>query len=106
MTLSLPSVSRMKLTSLKQKYSDLSKPVGADTDEYYPSLYLDEKQLDAMGIEAGRVGVEMTMMATVRCSSVSDSKNGSRSMSFEIIEAAMTPKVEEKDAASILFPNG
>lgn len=96
----------MKLSSLKQKYSELSKPVGADSDEYYPSLYLDEKQLESMGIDNARVGTEMTMIATVRVSSVSDSKNGSRSMSFEIIEAGVKPKEETKDASSVLFPEG
>ncbi len=98
----------MKLASLKQKYSDMvsSKPVGADTDEYYPSLYLDEKQMEAMGIDTAKVGTDMTMTATVRVSSVSDSKNGSRSMSFEIIEAAIEPKEKKPDPASVLFPNG
>ncbi|MDW9880488.1 hypothetical protein GOA90_25205 [Sinorhizobium meliloti] len=97
----------MKLASLAQKYSDIgSKPEGADSDEYYPSLYLDEKQIQAMGLDSARVGTDMTMIATVRVSSQSESKNGSRSMSLEIIEAGAGPKEEKKDAASILFPNG
>lgn len=96
----------MKLTSLAQKYSDLDKPVGAETDEYYPSLYLDEKQMKALGVDAARVGTDMTMVATVRVSSMSESKNGAQNMSLEIIEAALKPKEKEPDAASILFPNG
>lgn len=97
----------MKLVSLKQKYSDMgSKPVGAASDEYYPSLYLDEKQMEAMGVDTAKVGTDMTMSATIRVSSVSDSKNGSRSMSFEIIEAAIEPKEKKAEPASILFPNG
>lgn len=97
----------MKLASLKQKYSDVMEPKkGSDSDVYYPSLYLDEKQLEAMGIDTAKVGTEMSMVAVVRVSSVSDSKNGSRSMSFEIIEAAIAPKKDEKDAATVLFPNG
>lgn len=97
----------MKLVSLKQKYSDMgSPPAGADTDEYYPSLYLDEKQMEAMGVDTAKVGTDMTMAATIRVSSVSDSKNGSRSMSFEIIEAAIEPKKKDLDPASVLFPNG
>lgn len=97
----------MKLASLKQKHSDLSKdrPVGADTDEYYPGLYLDEKQIEAMSIDTARVGTLMTMTATVRVSSTSESKNGSRSMSLEILEAGVEPKEKGPDAASILFPN-
>lgn len=95
----------MKLASLKQKYSDMDKPSDAKSDEYYPSLYLDGKQIKAMGIDVARVGTEMTMMATVRVSSVSESKDGHRSMSFEICEAAIEPKEKKPDAASILFPN-
>lgn len=98
----------MKLASLAQKYSDMDdpKPVGAETDEYYPSLYFNEKQMDALEIDNPRVGTEMTMTATVRVSSVSESKNGSRSVCFEIIEAGVQPKQKEPDAATVLFPNG
>lgn len=96
----------MKLTSLKQKYSDLGKPSDASSDEYYPSLYLDGKQVDEMGVESVRVGTEMTMTATVRVSNQSESKDGHRSVSFEIIEAAVEPKEKKPEPASILFPNG
>lgn len=98
-----------KLVSLKQKYSDMDSPTEAksDSDEYYPCLYLSEKQMEALGIDAApRVGTEMSMVATVRVSSVSDSKGGGRSISFEITEAAVGPKTKEPDAASVLFPNG
>jgi len=97
----------MKLHSLKQKYSDISTPKpGSESDVYYPSIYLDEKQIEAMGIDVAKVGTDMSMVATVRVSSVSDSKNGSRSMSFEIVEAAIEPKEKKADAATVLFPNG
>lgn len=96
----------MKLANLAQKYSAIGeKPVGAETDEYYPSLYFDEKQMDAMEIDNPRVGTEMVMTANVRVSNVSESKNGSRSVSFEIIEAGLSAKEDKPDAASILFPN-
>ena len=96
------------MKSLAQKYSDLSdpKPVGADSDEYYPSLYFDEKQMDALGLGNERVGTEMMMTALLRVSNVSESKNGARSLSVEIIEAEVKPKEKKPDAASILFPNG
>ncbi|WP_045834467.1 hypothetical protein [Hyphomicrobium sp. 99] len=95
----------MKLVSLGQKYDEpSSKPEGSTSDEYFPSLYFDEKQIDAMGIDTVRVGTLMTMTATVRVSSMSESKGG-RSMSLEIIEAGMEPKAKDKDAASVLFPN-
>jgi len=96
----------MKLVSLKQNYNDdAPKPSDAISDDYYPGLFLGEKQLEALGIDVQRVGVEMTMTASVRVSNVSESKGGARSMSFEIIEAAFSPKEPEKDAASVLFPN-
>ena len=97
----------MKLTSLKQSYKEWSEPqAGADRDEYYPNIYFDENTLDAMGVENVRVGTEMKMTAIVRVSSVNESKNGARSMSFELIEAGLEPKEEKPDAASILFPKG
>ena len=97
----------MALTSLKQSYKEWSEPqAGADRDEYYPTIYLDENTLDAMKVENVRVGTEMKMIATVRVSSVNESKNGARSMSFEFLEASLEPKEEKPDAASVLFPNG
>ncbi len=96
----------MKLVSLKQKYSDLSKPIGAESDEYYPTLHFDETQLEALSVKASRVGTDMVMMARVRVASLSESKAGFRSMSIEILEAAIKPKENEPDAASVLFPNG
>lgn len=95
-----------KLASLKQTYSELSKPAGVDTDEYYPTLYFDEKQMGSLEIDNPRVGSELTFIATVRVSNISESKNGSRSMCVEIIEGAMSRKVKEPDAASVIFPNG
>ena len=97
----------MKLTSLKQSYKEWSEPqTGADRDEYYPSIYLDENTLDAMNVENVRVGTEMKMVAIVRVSSVNESKNGARSMSFEFLEAAIEPKEEKPDPAHVLFPKG
>lgn len=96
----------MKLVSLKQTEKQWSEPAGVDRDEYYPSIYFDENTLDAMEISNVRVGTEMTMISNVRVSSINESKNGQRSMSFEIIEASVSPKEPDKDAASILFPNG
>jgi hypothetical protein len=94
----------MKMTSLKQSYKDWSEPSApSEKDEYYPSLYLDEKSLDAMGIDNPKVGTEMRMIATVRVCSASSHANGSRSMSFEILEANIAG---DQDAAKILFPNG
>ncbi|RJT42007.1 hypothetical protein D3227_04835 [Mesorhizobium waimense] len=95
-----------KMASLAQKYGDFDKPYGSNTDEYFPSLCLDEKQMDGLDLGKPDIGTEMTMTATVRVSNLSASKNGSRSMSFEIIEAGFEPKEKKPDAASVLFPNG
>ncbi len=96
----------MKLASLKHSYSDLvSKPDDA-SDEYYPSICLDEDSMKAMGLKIVPVGTEMKLVANVRVSSVSDSKNGMSSISLEFIEAAVEPKDKQPDAASVLFPNG
>lgn len=96
-----------ELVSLKQKYGDLSKPIGAESDEYYPCLYLDEKQMEALGMDQSpRVGTEMRMVASVRVSSLSDSKNGGRSVSFEILEAGFEGKDKSAEHAKILYGNG
>lgn len=97
----------MKLVSLKQNYNDdKPKPSDAISDEYYPSLFFGEDQIEALGLDVQRVGTEMMMTACVRVSNVSESKGGARSISFEIIEAAFGPKEKKKDEASVLFPNG
>ena len=96
----------MKLVSLKQTYKEWSEPAAVDSDAYYPSIYFNEKTLDAMGIDTMRVGTEMLMISKVGVSSVNEQANGSRSMSFELLEAGFKPAEDEKDAASILFPNG
>ena len=95
----------MALTSLKESYKDRVEPAGIDSDEYYPTLYLSEKQLDAMGLKNERVGTEMTMVCNVRVASVSDNKNGIRSMTFELLEGEIKSKEEKPDPASIMFPN-
>ncbi len=97
----------MKLTSLGEKYSELSdRPLDGKNDEYFPSLYLSEKQIEDLGIDNVLVGTEMQMVAVVRLSSLSESKGGPRSMSFEITKAAISPKEDKADASSVLFPNG
>lgn len=98
----------MNLVSLKQKYSDIGKPSAtASSDEYFPSLFLERKQAEAVFAEIGgiRVGEEMQMVANVRISSLSESKDGSRSVSFEIIEAGFAPKEKKDEPASLIYPN-
>lgn len=93
------------MASLKETYKERYETAGVDSDEYYPTLYLSEQQLDAMGLKNERVGTEMTLIAKVRVASVSDNKNGVRSMTVELLEGEMKPKEDKTDAAAILFPN-
>lgn len=95
-----------QLVSLKQKYSDSAPKAGSDDDAYYPSIYLEEKQIKALGLEALTVGTKMTMTATVSVSSWNENEGGNNSMSFKFIEAAVEPIEKKPDAASVLFPNG
>lgn len=95
----------MKMVSLAQKY-DGAETVSTGGGEYYPSLYLDKKQIDALDLDNARVGTEMAMLAKVRVSSMSESKDGHRSMSFEIVEACIKPEAADSGkAATVLFPN-
>lgn len=95
----------MKMVSLGQKY-DGPETVASGGGEYFPNLYLDKKQIEALELGADRVGAEMMMIAKVKLSSISESQGGHRSMSFDIVEACFKPKEEDKDHSSILFPNG
>lgn len=93
----------MKMQSLKQKYSELSKPVGADSDEYYQSIYFDENQMKAMGLERARVGDDLMLCFKARVSSTSESKNGSASISLELIEGAIEEEDKNERAATVLY---
>ena len=90
-----------KMVSLGRRY-DGPESSGV-SEESFPSIYLEGKQIAAMGLDAARVGSEMTMIAKVRVASLSQYKGGEGSMSLEVIEAMMTPVEPETDAASILF---
>lgn len=98
----------MKLTNLGMKCgeADDAPAVESQDAEYFPSLYLCEKQIADLGIDSAKVGAEMRMIATVRLSSLTDSKGGGRAMTFEITQAAIGEKDGKADASSVLFPNG
>lgn len=95
----------MKMVSLGQKY-DGPETVASGGGEYFPNLYLDKKQIDALDLDNARVGTDMQMIAKARVASISESKDGHRSMSFEIVEACIKPEEAKADAAKTLFPNG
>jgi hypothetical protein len=90
----------MKLASLKETSSDWSKPVGAESDEYYPTIYLNEKQIKSLKAEGHKVGDELTFVAKVRVASTSETKNGAASLSMELIEGCLHGGT---DAAKILY---
>jgi hypothetical protein len=95
-----------KMVSLAKKFDGPSTACCESDSEYYPSLYLDKKQIDALDLDNARVGTEMMMLAKVRVSSMSESKDGHRSMSFEIVEACINPKeADAGKAASVLYPD-
>lgn len=95
----------MELKSLKQSDQEWNGG-GTPADEHYPSLYIEGKSLDALSVGNPKVGTEMTMVSTVRVSSISARTDGSRSMSLEVLEASVQPKDPPIDRAAILFPNG
>lgn len=94
----------MELKSLKQSDREWNG-ASSTSAEHYPSIYIEGKSLDELGVGNPKVGTEMTMVSTVRVSSVSARADGTRSMSLEILEAGLKLKDEPRDPARTLFPN-
>jgi hypothetical protein len=92
----------MNMTNMGRK---LDEPTATnDGDEiYYPSLYLDQKQMKALGLSRTEVGCKMQMIAQVRVRSISDSARAGGSIDIEILEAAFQEIPKKKDRASILY---
>jgi len=95
----------MELKSLKQSDREWNG-ASSTSDEHYPSIYIEGKSLDELGVGNPKVGTEMTMVSTVRVSSISARSDGSRSISLEVLEASLGPKDPPMDKAAIIFPNG
>lgn len=92
----------MKLTDMGRKFDEPT--VMTDGDEvYYPSVYLDQKQMKALGLSRASVGDEMQMVARVRVRSISDSVRGGGSIDMEILEAGFGEMPTGKDRATILY---
>ena len=92
-----------KMVSLGRRYD--GPEASGTSEESFPSIYLEGKQIEALGLDTARVGSELTMVAKVRVASLSQYKGGEGSMSIEVIEAMMKPVDPDTDAASVLFPN-
>lgn len=75
-------------------------------DEYPVSLWLENDQLDQLGIKNLDVGDEMTVMAKVRVRSfsASDTTQGSyKSASLTVMAMKMAPATPQKSAAQTLY---
>lgn len=96
----------MKLTDMGRKMDSEPTVVTEGDDTYYPSLYLDKKQMKALELSRASVGDEMQMVAKVRVRSISDSVSGGGSIDIEILEAGFGDVPESKDRASILYGDG
>jgi len=95
----------MKLNDLGTTYDEMveSAPSSGKSAKHYPSLYLDQKQMKALGVGGARVGDELKMVATVRVRSMSESVSGGGSLDLEILEAAVSADADEPDRAKILY---
>lgn len=95
----------MKLNDLGTTYDDIAEaaPSSGKSTKHYPSLYLDQKQMKALGVNGARVGDELQMIATVRVRSMSESVSGGGSLDLEILEAGVSEKADDKDRATILY---
>lgn len=93
----------MKMTDMGRKFEEATV-IGGDEDEtYYPSIYLDQKQMKALGLSGAKIGAEMQMVAKVRVRSISESAKGGGSIDIEILEAGFGEAAAGKDRAAILY---
>jgi hypothetical protein len=93
----------MKMTDMGRKFDEPSVVSGGEDETYYPSIYLDKKQMKAAGLSGAQVGAEMQMVAKVRVRSVSDSVSGGGSIDLEIVEAGFGDVPGDSDRAAILY---
>lgn len=95
----------MDMVKLGRKF-DGADSVLAPEYENFPSLYFDGDKIDELGLKGKSVGDEMIMISKIRVSGSSEYKGGEKSISVELIEAKIKPLGDDKDASSVLFPNG
>lgn len=94
----------MKMNDMGRKFDEPTVMTeGGENETYYPSIYLDKKQMKAAGLSGVEVGSEMQMVAKVRVRSISDSVSGGGSIDIEIMEAGFEAKPSGKDRATILY---
>lgn len=93
----------MKMTDLGQKWDEPSVVTEGGDEKYYPTIYLNKKQMKAAGLGGSEVGSEMLMTAKVRVRSISDSFTGGGSMDLEIIEASFGEVPSKTDSVTVLY---
>jgi len=91
----------MKMTDLGQTWERETVATGASKEKYYPTIYLNKKQMKAAGLTSKEVGTELVMHAKVRIRSMSDSVNGDGSLDLEVVEASFDEA--GKDTAKIMY---
>jgi hypothetical protein len=91
----------MTMTDLGQTWERETVSTGASKEKYYPTIYLNKKQMKAAGLTSKEVGTELVMHAKVRIRSMSDSVNGEGSLDLEVIEASFGDA--DKDSTKILY---
>ena len=97
----------MKMIDLGTKWDDMGKvdATPAKDRKSYPSLYLDQKQIKALGLDGARVGQSADLCIKVYVRSTSEDASGGGSVSLEIREAAIE-EADKPDPAGVLYPKG
>jgi hypothetical protein len=95
------------LVSLKSKPSDDAPLLGGDR-ERFPTLFLSDDEVEALGLTDASVGDTLRLVANVKVTSVSmnEGEDGiSRSVHLDLTEGAtdQMPESDDKKQASLLF---
>lgn len=102
-----------EMTSLKRTREQYSNASVDDFEPYFPhSLYLNEEDIEKLGLDGAKVGDERTLTATVRVTAQSTSMNEGgvdrhASLTLELTEGAVSERKlsedERKSAAEVLY---
>jgi hypothetical protein len=99
------------LVSLKSKPSDDEPFLGGDR-ERFPTLFLSDSEVEALGLTDAKVGDTLRLVANVKVTSTSMSEREegetSRSVHLDLMEGAtdQMPESDENMRASLLFGDG